>query len=101
MNLKRKFISSLSLSLKFIFISSLSLSLKFISSLSLSPSSLQSEIKHTLYQLQFWLNFTVSNPWKLPETLSDVESYGIEEINDLVNFYDANKKDTYKGKSVL
>ena len=38
---------------------------------------------------------------ELLETISDVESYGTEEINELVNFYGADKKDTYKGESVF
>ena len=51
--------------------------------------------------LQFWLNFTVLDPRKFPKTISDVENYGIEGINELVNFYVADKKDTYRGESVL
>ena len=43
----------------------------------------------------------MSNLRKLPETISDVESYGIEEINKLVNFHGADKKDTCKGESVF
>ena len=41
------------------------------------------------------------DPRKLLETISDVESYGMEEINKLANFYGAGKKDTYKGESVF
>ena len=61
----------------------------------------QSEIKSAFNQLQFWLKFTALDPRKLPETISDVESYSIEEINELVNFYGTDKKDTYKGDSVF
>ena len=52
-------------------------------------------------QLQLWLNFTVLDPRNLQETISDVESYGIEEVNKLVNFYGTDKKDTYKEESVF
>ena len=38
---------------------------------------------------------------KLPKTISDVQSYGIEEINKLVNFYGADRKDTYKRECVF
>ena len=41
------------------------------------------------------------DPKKLPEIISNVESYGIEEINELVNFYGADKKHTYKRESVF
>ena len=44
---------------------------------------------------------TVLHPRKLPETVSDVESYEIEEINELVNFYGTDKKDTHNRKSVF
>ena len=64
-------------------------------------SLFQLEIESAFNQLQFWLNFTVLDPRKLPETISDVESYGIEEMNELVNFYGIDKKDTYKGESVF
>ena len=64
-------------------------------------SSFQLEIESAFNQLQFWLNFTVLDPRKLLETMSDVESYGIEEMNKLVNFYGIDKKDTYKGESVF
>ena len=59
------------------------------------------KIESAFIQLQFWLNFTVFDPKKLPETISNVESFGIEEINKLVNLYGADKKDTYKGESVF
>ena len=61
-------------------------------------SLFQLEIESAFNQLQFWLNFTVLDPRKLPETISDVESYGIEEMIELVNFYGIDKKDTYKGE---
>ena len=64
-------------------------------------SSFQSEIESTFNQLQFWLNFTALDSIELLETISDVESYGIEEINELVKFYGADKKDTYMGESVF
>ena len=64
-------------------------------------SLFQSEIKSAFNQLQFWLNFTALDPRKLPETIPDVESCGIEEINELVNFYGADKKDAFKGENVL
>ena len=64
-------------------------------------SSFQSEIESAFNQLQFGLNFTVLDPRKFPETISHVESYGIEEINELVNFYGVDKKDTYKGESAF
>ena len=42
------------------------------------------------------------DPRKLLETVSDVESYGIEEINELVNFYGTDKKDIHvRGESVF
>ena len=63
--------------------------------------SFQLEIESTFNQLQLWLNFTVLDPRKLPETISDVKSYGIEEINELLNFYGADEKHTHKGKSVF
>ena len=46
-------------------------------------------------------SITVLDPRKLPETISDVESYDIEEINELVNFYGTDKKDTHNRKSVF
>ena len=52
-------------------------------------------------QLQFWLNFTILDTRKLPKTISDVQSYGIEEINKLVNFYGADRKDTCKKECVF
>ena len=61
----------------------------------------QSEIESAFYQLQFWLNITVLDPRKFPETISDVENYGIEEINELVNFDGIDKKQTYKRESVI
>ena len=64
-------------------------------------SLFQSEIKSAFNQLQFWLNFTALDPRKLPETIPDVESCGIEEINELVNFYGADKKDAFKGENVF
>ena len=64
-------------------------------------SSFQSEIKSTFNQLQFWLNFTVLDPRKLQETISDVDSYGIEEINEFIIFYRADKKDTHMGENVF
>ena len=63
-------------------------------------SSFQSEIESTFSQLQFWLNFTALDSIELLDTISDVESYGIEEINELVNFYGADKKEE-SGESVF
>ena len=61
----------------------------------------QLELESAFNQLQFWLNFTILDTRKLPKTISDVQSYGIEEINKLVKFYGADRKDTYKKECVF
>lgn len=59
------------------------------------------EIENAFNQLQFWLTFTVLDPRKLLEAISDVESQSTQEINELLSFYVADKKDTYQGESVF
>ena len=61
----------------------------------------QSVIESTFNQLWFWLNFTVLDPRKVLERITDAESYDSEEINELVNFFGGDKKYTCKGKSVF
>lgn len=41
------------------------------------------------------------DPRKLQETISDVDSYGIEEINEFIIFYRTDKKDTHMGENVF
>ena len=55
------------------------------------------EIKEAFAQLDFWLTFSVFDPFTLPKNLEVEDSYGEEEIHKLISLDGVQKRDTYEG----
>ena len=53
------------------------------------------ELKEAFQELDFWLNFVIFDPRKLPD---DLDNYGNEELNALASCNAGNQSDTYKGQ---
>jgi len=55
------------------------------------------EIDSAFEQLQFWLNFIILDPRKLPAQQQDLDFYGDVELLELLSFYGEDRKNRYKG----
>ena len=53
------------------------------------------ELKKAFQQLDFWLNFVIFDPQKLPDNL---DNYVNEELDVLASNYAENQSSTYKGQ---
>ena len=53
------------------------------------------KLKEAFQQLDFWLNFVIFDPQKLPD---DLDNYGNDEVNVLASYYATDQSDTYKGQ---
>ena len=56
------------------------------------------EIKEAFEQFEFWLNFEIFDPLKLPQSKSDLMSYGNEQLAQLLLHYGVSKTDRLDGK---
>lgn len=56
------------------------------------------EIKEAFEQFEFWLNFEIFDPRKLPQSKSDLMSYGNEQLAQLLTHYGVSKTDRLDGK---
>ena len=56
------------------------------------------EIKEAFEQFEFWLNFENFDPRKLPQSKSDLMSYGNEQLAQLLTHYGVLKTDRLDGK---
>ena len=56
------------------------------------------EIKEDFKQFEFWLNFEIFDPLKLPQSKSDLMSYGNEQLAQLLLHYGVSKTDRLDGK---
>ena len=56
------------------------------------------EIKEAFEQFEFWLNFEIFDPQKLPQSKSDLMSYRNEQLAQLLTHYGVLKTDRLDGK---
>ena len=56
------------------------------------------KLKKLLSNLKFWLNFEIFDPQKLPQSKSDLMSYGNEQLAQLLTHYGVSKTDRLDGK---
>ena len=57
------------------------------------------EINEAFEQLQFWVNFTIFDPRKLPKAKEELKRYGNEELSELLSHYTVSKADVFKAKT--
>ena len=67
----------------------------------------QAELNEAFAQIQFWKSFSVFDPQNLPRKLSELQTYGIKEMETLINHYGSVQKSSkfgqvhYQGPGIL
>ena len=54
------------------------------------------EINEAFEQLQFWLNFIIFDPRKLPRAKEELKIYGNKKLSELLSYYAVSKTDVFK-----
>ena len=54
----------------------------------------------SLKKLQFWVNFTIFDPRKLPKAKEDLKMYGNKELSELLSHYAVSKTDIFKANRI-
>ena len=54
------------------------------------------EINEAFKQIQFWVNFTITDTTKLPKAKEHLKTYGNEELSELLSNYAVSKTDVLK-----
>ena len=58
----------------------------------------QAELKKAFAQIQFWKSFSLFDLQNLPHKLSELQTYGINEMETLINHYDSIQKSSKFGQ---
>ena len=54
------------------------------------------EINEAFGQFQFWINFSILDPRKLPKAKEELKMYGNKELSELLSHYAVSKTDIFK-----
>ena len=54
------------------------------------------EINEAFEQFQFWVNFSILDPRKLPKAKEELKMYGNKELSELLSHYAVSKTDILK-----
>ena len=54
------------------------------------------EINEAFEQFQFWVNFSIPDPRKLPKAKEELKMYGNKELSELLSHYAVSKTDIFK-----
>ena len=54
------------------------------------------EINEAFEQLQFWVNFIIFDPRKLPKAKEELKIYGNKKLSELLSYYAVSKTDVFK-----
>ena len=58
----------------------------------------QAELNEAFVQIQFWKSFSVFDPQNLPRKLSELQTYGIKQMETLINHYGSIQKSSKFGQ---
>ena len=58
------------------------------------------ELNKTFSQIKFWSNFSIFDPWKLPEDNPSLELYGHDELDKLLEHYGNRQSNKFDGTAI-